>query len=187
VPNLRLKVLAGDPSLGGAVGGAALPDVVTDSQGRYEIVTENAYTLFLATAPGSDHRFLCDAFPLFVPRIVPHPNPNPVDVLPVVHVSWTDNQLPRGIMYIPGTSVFGTVLERVGEATQPVADATVTFESGTHDVPAKTNAMGFYMACSVLGTDQLRPITASKAGYRSVTRNIDGGWDRKVDFELVRD
>ena len=177
VANLRLKVIAGS-AFDGAVGGTAMPDVVTDSDGRYEIVNDNASILFLSTAPGSTHRFLCDAFPLIVR--------SPFRVLPVVSASWMDTQLPRE-MFTPGTSVHGTVVERVGSTTQPVSDATVTFDAGRQDAPGRTNALGFYMVCSVVGTDQIRTMTATRPGYRSVTREIFGGWDYRIDFELTRD
>ena len=42
------------------------------------------------------------------------------------------------------------------------------------------------MVCSVAGTDQYRMISAEKAGYRTVPRQIFGGWDYKVDLELTR-
>jgi hypothetical protein len=177
VANLRLKVIAGSP-FDGAVGGTALPDVVTDSHGRYEISNYTAHILFLSTEPGSNHRFLCDGFPIIARY--------PYGDIPVVHVSWTDNRLPRG-MFIPGTSVFGVVQERAGDTTQPVTDATVMLDQGIQDAPGRTNAAGFYMICSVVGTDQTRTITASKAGYRPVTRELFGGWDSKIDLELARE
>ena len=63
VPNLRLQVRTGGPA-DGAVGGVELPDVVTDRNGRYEIAGVTSPLLFFTTAPGSDHRFLCDFYPL---------------------------------------------------------------------------------------------------------------------------
>jgi hypothetical protein len=50
-----------------------------------------------------------------------------------------------------------------------------------------TSATGFYMVCSVVGTDQTRMITARKDGYRTAARQIFGGSDFRVDLELARD
>ena len=65
--------------------------------------------------------------------------------------------------------------------------ATVTLDSGTQDSPATTSPTGFYMVCSVVGTDQYRTITARKDGYSLAGRQIFGGWDFRVDLELARD
>ena len=83
----------------------------------------------------------------------------------------------------PGTSVHGTVSERVDGALRPVAGATVTLDSGIPDPPATTTASGFYMICSEVGTDQYRTITALKAGYRNTVRQIFGGWDSRIDLD----
>jgi hypothetical protein len=56
----------------------------------------------------------------------------PVGDLPVVHVSWSGDRLPPG-MWSLGTSVHGTVSERVNETLRPVAGATVTLDGGTQD------------------------------------------------------
>ncbi len=48
------------------MGGVELPEVVTDKNGRYEIPGVTGTLLFFTTAPGSDHRFLCDYYPLGV-------------------------------------------------------------------------------------------------------------------------
>ncbi len=42
------------------------------------------------------------------------------------------------------------------------------------------------MICSVVGTDQIRTMTVSKPGFVTMTREIFGGWDSFVDFELIR-
>ena len=147
VPNLRLQVRTGGPA-DGAVGGVELPDVVTDRNGRYEIAGVTSPLLFFTTAPGSDYRFLCDFYPL-VTRLPAVPR---FHDLPVVHVSWSGDRLPAG-MWSLGTSVDGTVSERVNETLRPVAGATVTLDGGTQDPPAVTSATGFYMVCSVVGTD----------------------------------
>ena len=180
VPNLRLRVRAASAS-DGAVGGRDLPDVVTDGNGRYAITEATAFILFFTTAPGSDYRFLCDFFPLLT-----RPSPTYSTDLPLVHVSWSGDRLPPG-MWSAGTSVNGIVSERVNGAVRPVAGATVTLDSGMPDPPATTNAAGFYMVCSEVGTDQYRTITARKDGYRETSRQIFGGWDFKVDLELARD
>ena len=172
VPNLRLEVLKGSRA-DGAVGGTPMPDVITDQNGRFEIPNITSPVNFVRTMPGSSYRFLCDYFPLNFPD------------LPVVHVSWAGNELPA-IGGIPGTSVFGTVTERVDATVRPVAGATVMFESGDQDPPATTNQAGFYMICSVVGTDQYRTITARKDGYQTTSRQIFGGWDTRIDLELAR-
>ena len=180
VPNLRLKVRRGVRD--GAVGSTPLDDVVTDADGRYSI-TGVSGILFFQTDPGSDFRFLCDAYPMVVRAPGGPPIPF-VNDLPVVHRSWSGNRPPQP--WIIGTSVWGTVSERVDGALQPVGGATVDFESGLLDPPATTTASGFYMICSIVGTDQTRTITASKDGYNVLTREIFGGWDYVVHLELTR-
>jgi len=182
VPNLRLKVRVGS-QFDGAVGGVDLPDVVTEANGRYEIAGVASPILFVTTAPGSDYRFLCDFYPLFASAFSSIPQ---LRDLPVVHVSWSGDRLPPG-MWSAGTSVHGIVSERVDGTLRPVAGATVTLDRGTQDPPATTTATGFYMVCSVVGTDQSRTITARKEGYTAVTREIFGGYDYRVDLEIARD
>ena len=164
----------------GAVGGMDVPDVVTDANGRYEIAGAGKPLLFVTTAPGSDYRFLCDFYPVFATPGFPFGD------LPVVHVSWSGDRLPPG-MWSAGTSVHGTVSERVDGALRPVVGATVMLDSGIQDPPATASATGFYMICSAVGTDQYRSITARKDGYRATTREIFGGWDYRVDLEIGRD
>jgi hypothetical protein len=184
VPNLRLRVRDGG-TRSGAVGGVELADVVTDKDGRYEIPNVTAFVLFFSIAPGSSHRFLCDQYPLFMLREPTSPGfPNLSDLL-VVSASWSGDRLPPGMWSI-GTSVYGTVSERIDGTMRPVAGATVTLDSGNQDPPATTSATGFYMVCSVVGTDQLRTITARKAGYTDTVRQIFGGWDFDVHLELAR-
>jgi hypothetical protein len=177
VAGLRLRVRAANAQAG-AVGGVDLPDVVTDSSGRYEITGVSATVLFVSTAPGSSHRFMCDYFPLLAAF------PYFID-LPVVSASWSGSDLPPG-MWTMGTTVYGTVSERVGSTLRPVAAATVTLDGGSPDPPATTSAMGFYMVCSVMGMDQQRTVTASKAGYNPASRQFFGGTDLRVDLEIGR-
>lgn len=181
VPNLRLKVRRAAPS-DGAVGGLELPDVVSDANGHYEIPGDTGPIVFVSTAPGSDHRFLCDWYPLIVRDALLLR----LRDLPVVHQSWTGNRLPPG-MWSPSTSVHGVVSERLDGTLRPVTGATVTLDTGTQDPPATTTASGFYMVCSIVGTDQTRTITARKDGYSPTSREIFGGWDFRVDLELGRD
>jgi hypothetical protein len=181
VPNLRLKVRTGS-SFDGAVGGEELPDVVTNASGGYEIDGVTAYILFFSTAPGSDYRFLCDFYPLDVTFNQRFPT---LSVLAVVPAAWSGDTLPPR-MPVPGTSVRGTVKERVNGTLRPVAGATVTLDTGTQDPPATTSASGFYMVCSVVGTDQYRTISVRKDGYRPTSREISGGWDYVVDLEIER-
>jgi hypothetical protein len=182
VPNLRLKVRAAGPT-DGAVGGTELADVITDANGRYEITGVTTPLLFVQTAPGSDYKFRCDFYPVVTPV---RPDWRFLSDLPVVNASWSGDRLPPGLWWIIGTSVYGTVSERVGEMVQPVGGATVTLGDGEQDPPATTNGSGFYMICSVVGTDQARTIAAIKDGYRSVSRLIFGGWDSRVDLEIGR-
>ena len=180
VPNLRLHVRAMHPT-GGAVNGTPLPDVVTDASGRFEVVDaprnflNSSSLLFVQTAPEAEYKFLCPFYPVG--------GPYPSD-LPVVHVSWAGNTLPA---FNVGTSVSGVVAERVNGQVLPVVGATVTLDAGLQDPPSTTSETGFYMACSIVGGDQVRTITARKAGYRMVTREIFGGWDFRVDLELARE
>lgn len=183
VPNLRLRVRRASAS-DGAVGGVELPDVVTDRNGHYEITGVTSPILFVSTDPSSAYRFLCDFYPLFV-RLQSPPGLSRLSDLPVVHVSWSGDHVPSG-MWTAGTSVHGTVTERVDGVLRPVAGAMVTLDSGTQDPPATTSATGFYMVCSVVGTDQYRTITARKSGYDTAVRQIFGGWDFRVDLELAR-
>jgi hypothetical protein len=185
VPNLRLKVTRGS-RVDGAVGGTPLPDVLTDENGRYVIDGLPRGIYFFHAAPEAGHKFLCPFYPLFVGGpIIPPPGAGLYD-LPVVHATWSGNTVPPG-MWLPGTSMYGTVSEHVGERIQPVAAATVALDGGVQDPPSTTNDAGFYMICSVVGTDQSRTIAAQKGGYRAMTRQVFGGWDFLVDFELVRD
>jgi hypothetical protein len=165
--------------MAGRVGGSQLPDVITDANGRYELTNITAAVLFIETAPEADYKFLCPSYPLIVSAASFLSN------LPVVHVSWSGNTLPPGMGWI-GTSVSGVVSERLGGGLHPVAGATVTLDGGIQDPSSTTSATGFYMICSVVGTDQLRTISAEKNGYTRVTREIFGGGDSLVDLELVR-
>ena len=182
VPNLRLKIRRGGPT-DSALGGDELPDVVTDANGRYEIPGITNGLFFVTTAPGSTHRFLCDYYPL---DLVSVRLLHLLTTLEVVPATWSGDRVPPG-MSIRGTSVYGVVSERVGGALQPIAGATVTLDTGLQDPPATSNASGFYMVCSVVGTDQNRTISARRSGYRQTSRTISGGWDSLVDLELVRD
>jgi hypothetical protein len=185
VPNLRLRIRTGSGG-GGAVGGVELSEVVTDSNGRYQIAgVTSPSLLFVTTAPGSDHRTLCQYHPLHV-DLRPDRPPSPAGDIPVVHNSWSGDRLPPG-MWIAGTSVYGTVSERVDGALRPLVDATVTLDNGMQDPPATTSPTGFYMVCSTVGTDQFRTISARKDGYKITTRQIFGGWEPHVDLELTRD
>lgn len=183
VPNLRLKVWKPGPR-DGAVGGVELPDTVTDADGRYTITDVPTRELWLQTAPGSEYRFLCDFHPVLVRSAVGGPGFSLSD-LPVVHAAWSGTRLPPG-MWTTGTSVYGTVSERVNGSLQPVAGATVSLDGGLGDAPATTSPTGFYMVCSTVGTDVLRDITAQKTGYVPVTRQIFGGWDFEANLELAR-
>jgi len=161
-----------------------LADTVTDANGRYTIHDVSADLLFFQTAPGSEYRLPCSSYPVVVSSAL-RGGGLPLSDLPVVHAAWSGTRLPRG-MWIVGTSVFGTVSERVDGSLRPVAGATVTLGGGIQDPPATTTASGFYMICSVVGTDQYRDIAAQKTGYDLVTRRIFGGWDSEVSFELSR-
>lgn len=184
VPNLRLRVRAGS-DIDGAVGGAALPDVITDRNGRYEIAGFTGYLLFFSADPGSGFKFLCDEYPVYTQLPSDTGGLARIRDLPVVRASWAIDRLPPRMWWI-GTTVYGIVSERVGGVPRPVAGATVTLDGGHQDPPATTNANGFYMACSVVGTDQLRTITARKAGYADTAREIVGARDSNVDLELTR-
>lgn len=183
VPNLRLKVWKPGPR-NGAVGGVQLPDTITDADGRYTITDVATRELWFQTASGSEYRFLCDFQPVLVRSAVSGPGFSLTD-LPVVHVAWSGNQPPPG-MWTTGTSVYGTVSERVNGSSQPVADATVSLDGGLGDSPATTSPTGFYMICSTVGTDVLRDITAQKTGYMPAMRQIFGGWDIEANLELTR-
>jgi hypothetical protein len=100
--NLRLKVLDGSSS-GGAVRSVELADTVTDASGRYTIDNVSAFTLWFRTAPGSDYRFPCDAYPVDVKAALRTP---PLSDLPAVHTTWSGNRPPGS--WIPGTSAGGS-------------------------------------------------------------------------------
>jgi hypothetical protein len=146
---------------------------VTDADGRFALTGLTSRVYFVRTAPGSAYRFLCDYFP------------GNYRELPVVHVSWAGDRLPPS-MWLATTSVYGVVREAVGGRMQAVAGATVMLENGTQDPPATTNANGFYMICSEVGTDQERTIAARKDGYKVTTRKFLGGWESQLDLEMVR-
>jgi len=173
VPNLHLKVWSASAA-GGRVGATPLPDVITDENGGY-VFTTLTFINFIETAPDSEYETICPSYPAFAG----------LRDTPVVKRSTPLERLPPGLLII-GTSALGRVTERVGESVVPVAGATVMFETGRQDPPSTTNSNGFYMICSVVGTDQTRTMTASKQGFHSVTREIFGGWQSFVDFELAR-
>jgi hypothetical protein len=152
-----------------------LAETVTDARGRYTITDVSADVLFFQTAPGSEYKFLCDDHPVMT-RL-------PFTDLPVVHASWSGTRLPP-TMWLIGTSIWGTVSERVDGSLQPVEGATVDW--GYPDLPATTSATGFYMICSTSGSDQYFPVSAFKTGYTVATRQVLAGWDREVHFELTR-
>src|SRR5262245_13836801 len=118
VPNLRLKVRASGP-YDGAIGSAELPDVVTDTNGRYTVSGGGASLVFFSAAPGSGHKFLCDAYPVNMRM--------PLGGLPVVASTWSGNRPPPA-MGIIGTSIYGTVTENINGVAQPVPDATVILD-----------------------------------------------------------
>jgi hypothetical protein len=184
VSNLRLRVRRASPGFG-AVGGEELADVVTDEHGRYVIEGVSRRwlidALFFETAPGEPYKFLCPFYPIFLGTSGAPSGFSGFD-LPVVPVTWSGTALPSG-MWIPGTSVMGTVSERIGESLQGVGGATVTLDEGVQDPPSTTSDSGFYMICSVTGTDQVRTITVRRDGYRQITRETFNGGN--VDFELV--
>ena len=180
VAHLRLKVWRAGPH-DGAVGGVELADTVTDADGRYTINDVPPGILFFQTVSGSEYRLLCG----FYPVVVPVRSSLPFRDLPVVHAAWSGKRLPQG-MWIVGTSVYGTVSERVDGTVRPVADATVSLDDGMQDPAATTTATGFYMICSVVGSDQPRQIAAQKSGFDPLTRQIFGGWDREINLELTR-
>ena len=178
--NLRLKVWS-SINTGGMAGATALADVVSNASGTITIPDVPRGTLFLRTEPGSDYRFLCDAYPLFAnPDFLQGFNTQ----LPVVPTSWSGTRPPQN--WLMGTSFYGTVTERDNAGnSQPVEGAIV--DGGTPDPPATTNAQGFYMVCSTVGADQFRTIVASKAGYNNHTRDHFFGFNSSViDFELTR-
>jgi hypothetical protein len=178
VPRLRLQVRA-IGATGGAVGGADLPDVVTDENGRFELTGVTQSFLFFRTAPGADYKFLCPFYPV---QVIPWPSD-----LPVVHVSWSGDAPPAvsGMVMI---RVFGVVSERVDGQMRPVAGATVTLEEGTQDPPSTTSDSGFYGLCSIVGGDQIRTVSARKNSYRTVTRDFPQGYPpSRIDLEMARD
>ena len=183
VANLRLRVFGSDET--SAVSAVELPNVVTDGNGRYQLTGVRNLVLFFTTAPGSDHRFLCDRYPLDTTAIWADGSSRITD-LEVVPSSWSSATLPPGMGWL-GTSVNGTVAERVQGNLRPIAGATVTLDSGLHDPPATTDATGFFMICSLTGTDQTRTITARKTGYSPTVREFFAGWDFVVDLELARE
>ena len=179
-PGVRLNVWRATAD-GGAVGATALPDVVSNASGIFTIADIAPGTLFFRTAPGSAYRFLCEAYPLFAQQELLRP---PNIQLPVVHTSWSGTRPPQ--TWTMGTSFYGIVNERDGSGNlQPVAGATV--DAGPPDPPATTDAQGFYMICSITGSDQLRTVSAAKTGYHTHTReHFFGILQHVVHFELTR-
>ena len=162
VPNLRLKVRA--ERNGGFVGSTPLADIVTDAHGRYTINDNSAFVLYFQTDPGSEYRSLCDWWPVYTRGVLD---------LAVVHTTWSGNRLPNW-RFENGSWASGTVSEQIDGSLQPVADATVTTLDS--DLPATTNANGFYMICSLAGPGQFRTVTAFKSGYNPATSEpFDGG------------
>ena len=177
VPNLRLEVTELQT-------GNRLPDVITDENGRYTISGITSLNIALRTAPESQHRFLCEEHPIYTPD-----GERFEHNLPLMHVTWPgdfDRLPPEMWRWIPATSVYGRVTERV-DVLVPLSGATVTVDNAERGEPAATtNAMGFYMICSVWLTDATRTVRASKDGYDVVARQFVAGWEFEVDLELAR-
>ena len=62
----------------------------------------------------------------------------------------------------------------------------MTLDGGRTDPPATTNAAGFYMVCSEVGSDAYRDLVAHSSGFIPVTRQVFGGWDYVVHLEMTR-
>ena len=135
--------------------------------------------MFIETAPGSDYKFLCPSYPVTQGTGSPSIN------LPLVHESWSGSKVPPGV-WGQGASISGTVSTQVNGQMEPLAGATVTLDNGIQDPPGITNSQGFYMTCSAVGGNQLRTVTAEKAGFRPVMREIFGGGGF-ISFELLRE
>ena len=84
------------------------------------------------------------------------------------------------------TSSDGRVFERRNGHVQPIAGAVVTIGAGDHDPPATTSDTGFYMICSVVGSEQYREVSARRNGYEPASQRFFAGWEFTVDFELFR-
>ena len=179
VPNLRLRVLAGAPTHGGALGGTSLPDVVTDGSGKYTVSNAPAGAVYFQTAASEQHRFLCEWFAVLATPTFAFGD------LPVVHKSWSATKPPPGF-WVAGGSVHGVVSESINGMPQPLAGATVEFKFENADPEATTASNGFYMICSLLGADQQRMVEASKSGYQSQTQQIIGGWVAEANFLLSK-
>jgi hypothetical protein len=179
VPNVRLIVRRGRTGL--LLGDLPdVVDVVTDANGRYSIpnvpADEEYSVLYLGTAPGSEYRSFCNAWPVRVGGA------GRTD-LPVVHNSWSGNRLPPGMWTKFGT-VHGVVSERVDGHSQPIEGATVSGQ-WMENPPATTSATGFYMSCTSLGHSS-NTLTAQKAGYNPAGREIELGFEFEINFELTR-
>jgi hypothetical protein len=173
VPNLRLKV-RWRPGLNFF----DLRDVVTDAHGRYTVHNppDPPYTYFHVD-PASEYRMLCPVW-LVYRDLGPFGQGN--RDLPVVHKSWAGNTLPPN-SWITG-ALTGFVTERINGVSQPLEGATV---SGFFDIPAVTNAAGFYVMCEENGAEQQPDkyiLKAEKPGYNTVSRP----WGGDTNFELTR-
>ena len=173
VPGVRLRVRWGNSD--GPKGD--LPDAITDASGNYSIPDVSTdVMLFLATAPGSEYRSLCTAWPVQVQG-----PPPPITALPVVHNSWSGSQPPRDTWAMYGTT-YGVVSERVDGRLQPLGGATV---GGPGMSVETTNAAGFYVSCTAWGWGDTT-LTVQKPGYSQASRVISLGFGSSVDFELTR-
>jgi hypothetical protein len=146
--------------------------MTTDGTGRLSISIREG-VVFLETAPGSPVKFICPS------------QPYSGGDLYVIDASWSGDRAPERTLFGHG-SIQGKVTERVGALVQPVVDATVTLDDGSHMPPTVTNASGFYAICSPMGADFLVSVTARKDGYRPATVSITWGWDYVADLTLER-
>jgi hypothetical protein len=170
VANVRLTVRWGRDEPEGD-----LPDVVTDADGRYSIPDVPTDRVFLRTAPESEYRSLCEAWPIIMD--------DRLSDLPVVHKSWAGASPPSG-SWLYG-AVWGVVSERVDGRSQPIEGATV---SGLQDPPATTNASGLYISCAPLGLEWsgvTYSLTVQKPGYNQKS-SVVGSVDLRYNFELTR-
>jgi hypothetical protein len=86
-------------------------------------------------------------------------------------------------------SVAGTIVEATADGPRPVTGALVALGYEPVHSTTLTDALGRYVVCTAppgSGTDQLMPLRVAKDGYLPDSLLVLGGWDDRVNMQLVR-
>jgi hypothetical protein len=168
-----------------AAAGGRIFEVTTDSNGRY--VAPGLGEGGLSITPVSTSGFIA---PCPAGGFYPGYASFDVDLVSteLLSSSGTPASLRKSSIYTSGT-----VYEETATGTRPVARASVGLGFPENDFSYSmtlTDTLGRYLVCTSppgVGTDQYMPLTVSKEGYTSSSRQVFGGWDYSgVNVRLIR-